>query len=170
MNPYNATHSADPNPHRPWDSQYPSLWIDGGGGTFANIWTPDTFAQAGMLVSNTTIPGFVYELSSEHHVRAEFKLKNVANWQLYALQTEEESGESQDASSLEIDHSSNLTIANYHGYRVTHMEKPFPLRGARGRFHQHPLSAMCMWMPTAPSACAMLRRLPSGGALEQGAL
>ncbi len=126
MNPYNATHTADPNPHRPWDSQYPSLWIDGGGGTFANIWTPDTFAQAGILVSNTTIPGFVYELSSEHHVRAEIKLKNVSNWQLYALQTEEESGESQNASSLEIDHSSNLTIANYHGYRVTHMEKPFP--------------------------------------------
>jgi hypothetical protein len=126
MNPYNATHSADPNPHRPWDSQYPSLWIEGGGGTFANIWTPDTFAQAGMLVSNTTIPGFAYEISSEHHVRAEFKLKNVANWELYALQTEEESGESQDASSLEIDHSSNITIANYHGYRVTHMEKPFP--------------------------------------------
>ncbi len=126
INPYNSTHSADPNPHRPWDSQYPSLWIDGGGGTFANIWTPDTFAQAGMLVSNTTLPGFVYELSSEHHVRAEIKLKNVANWEFYALQTEEESGESGDASSLEIDGSHNLTIANYHGYRVTHMEKPFP--------------------------------------------
>jgi hypothetical protein len=126
MNPYNSTHSADPNPHRPWDSQYPSLWIDGGGGTFANIWTPDTFAQAGILVSNTTIPGFVYELSSEHHVHTEIKLKNISNWQLYALQTEEESGESQEASSLEIDHSSDLTIANYHGYRVTHMEKPFP--------------------------------------------
>jgi sugar lactone lactonase YvrE len=126
LNPYNATHSADPNPHRPWDSQYPSLWVDGGGGTFANIWAPDTFAQAGILVSNTTIPGFVYELSSEHHVRAEIKLKHVANWELYALQTEEESGESQNASSLEIDNSSNLTIANYHGYRVTHMEKPFP--------------------------------------------
>ena len=125
LNPYNSTHSADPNPHRPWDSQYPSLWIDGGGGTFANIWTPDTFAQAGFVVSNTTIPGFVYEVSSEHHVRAEFKFRNVSNWQLYALQTEEESGESQNASSLEIDGSSNLTIANYHGYRVTHMEKPF---------------------------------------------
>jgi hypothetical protein len=126
LNPYNAGHSADPDPHRLWDAQYPSLWVDGGGGTFANIWTPDTFAQAGMLVSNTAVPGFVYEISSEHHQRAEFKLKHVSNWQLYALQTEEESGESQDASSLEIDHSSNLTIANYHGYRVTHMEKPFP--------------------------------------------
>jgi hypothetical protein len=126
LNPYNSTHSADPNPHRPWDAQYPSLWVDGGGGTFANIWTPDTFAQAGMQVSNTTVPGFVYEISSEHHVRAEFKFRDVANWELYAMQTEEESGESQNASSLEIDHAHDLTIANYHGYRVTHMEKPFP--------------------------------------------
>jgi hypothetical protein len=126
LNPYNATHSADPDPHRRWDSQYPSLWVDGGGGTFANIWTPDTFAQAGFSVTNTDVPGFVYEVSSEHHMRAEFKFKHVSHWQLYALQTEEESGESQDASSLEIDDSSDLTIANYHGYRVTHMEKPFP--------------------------------------------
>jgi hypothetical protein len=126
MNPYNNTHTADPDIHRLWDSQYPSLWIDGGGGTFANIWTPDTFAQAGLYISNTTIPGFVYELSSEHHMRAEIKLKNAANWHLYAPQTEEESGESPDASSLEIDHCNNITVANYHGYRVTHMVKPFP--------------------------------------------
>jgi Pectate lyase superfamily protein/SMP-30/Gluconolactonase/LRE-like region len=125
IDPYNNTHTADPDLHRPWDSQYPSLWVDGGGGTFANIWTPDTFSQAGLYISNTSIPGFVYELSSEHHVRAEVKLKNVANWQLYALQTEEESGESGNASSLEIHHSRNITIANYHGYRVTHMEEPF---------------------------------------------
>lgn len=126
LNPYNSTHSADPDPHRPWDAQYPSLWVDGGGGTFTNIWTPDTFAQAGMLISNTTVPGRVYELSSEHHVRAEIKLDHVSHWALYAPQTEEESGESQDASSLEIDNSNDVTIANYHGYRVTHMEKPFP--------------------------------------------
>jgi hypothetical protein len=125
-NPYNNTHTADPDLHRPWDSQYPSLWIDGGGGTFANIWTPDTFSQAGLLISNTTTPGFVYELSSEHHVRAEIKLQHVSNWQLYSLQTEEESGESGRASSLEIDDSNNITVANYHGYRVTHMEQPFP--------------------------------------------
>jgi hypothetical protein len=126
INPYNNTHTADPDLHRPWDSQYPSLWVDGGGGTFANIWTPSTFAQAGMLVSNTTVPGFVYELSSEHHVRLEIVLKNVSNWNLYSLQTEEESGEGPVASSLEIEHSHNLTIANYHGYRVTHTETPFP--------------------------------------------
>jgi sugar lactone lactonase YvrE len=126
IDPYNNTHTADPDLHKPWDAQYPSLWIDGGGGSFVNIWTPDTYAQAGMLVSNTSVPGFVYELSSEHHVRAEIKLDHVANWELYALQTEEESGESQNASSLEIDNSKNITIANYHAYRVTHMEHPFP--------------------------------------------
>ena len=170
MNPYNSTHTADPDPHRPWDSQYPSLWIDGGGGTFANIWTPDTFAQAGILVSNTTIPGFVYELSSEHHVRAEIKLKNVANWQLYALQTEEESGESQNASSLEIDHSSDITIANYHGYRVTHMEKPFPYAVRVADSDQHPLPQCACGCQQLHRHMRCFRRLPSGGALEQGAL
>ncbi len=126
LNPYNSTHTADPDPHRPWNAQYPSLWIDGGGGTFANIWTPDTFAQAGLLVTNTEVPGFIYELSSEHHVQAEMKFSHVSHWQLDALQTEEESGESQFASSLEIDDCHDLTIANYHGYRVTHSEQPFP--------------------------------------------
>ena len=126
LNPYNSTHTADPDPHRPWNAQYPSLWVDEGGGTLANLWTPDTFAQAGLLISNTTVPGFVYELSSEHHVQAEIKLDHVSHWGLYALQTEEESGESQFASSLEIHGSHDLTIANYHGYRVTHSEQPFP--------------------------------------------
>src|SRR6185436_9748619 len=93
-NPYNNTHTADTDLNRRWDSQYPSLWVtDGGGGTFANIWTPTTFAQAGMFISNTTTSGRVYELSSEHHVRNEVKLDHVSNWQIYALQTEEERGE-----------------------------------------------------------------------------
>ena len=54
INPYNADHTGDPDPRKRWDGQYPSLWItNGGGGTFANIWTPDTFAQAGLYVSDT---------------------------------------------------------------------------------------------------------------------
>ncbi len=57
-NPYNNTHTADPDLNRRWDGQYPSLWVtDGGGGTFFDIWTPSTFAQAGMLISNTATPG-----------------------------------------------------------------------------------------------------------------
>jgi len=125
-NPYNNTHTADSDLHRRWDSQYPSLWVtDNGGGTFADIWTPNTFAQAGLLVSNTTTPGHVYELSCEHHVRNEIKFDHAENWDLNAPQTEEEAGESPESLSLEIDTSRNITIANYHGYRVTRSRAPF---------------------------------------------
>jgi hypothetical protein len=128
INPYNNNHTADPDLRKRWDSQYPSLWVaDGGGGTFADIWTPDTFAQAGFYVSNTTTPGHVYELSAEHHVRVEIKLDHVENWDLNAPQTEEETGESPEALSLEIAYSKNITIANYHGYRVTRSRAPFPV-------------------------------------------
>jgi len=126
-NPYNNNHTADPDLRKRWDSQYPSLWIaDGGGGTFADIWTPDTFAQAGFVVSNTKTPGHVYELSNEHHVRNEIKFDHVENWDINAPQTEEEAGESPESLSLEIDFSRNLTFANYHAYRVTRSRAPFP--------------------------------------------
>src|SRR3984885_12075111 len=126
-NPYNNNHTADSDLRKRWDGQYPSLWVmDGGGGTFANIWTPNTFAQAGFVVSNTRTPGHVYELSTEHHVRNEIKFDHAANWEVNAPQTEEESGESPDSLSLEFDWSKNITIANYHGYRVTRSRAPFP--------------------------------------------
>jgi len=126
-NPYNNTHTADPDLNRRWDGQYPSLWVtDGGGGTFFDIWTPSTFAQAGMLVSDTATPGRVYEMSSEHHVRHEVQLRNVSNWQIYALQTEEERGEGGFALPLEIEGSSNITLANFHIYRVISSFQPFP--------------------------------------------
>lgn len=123
--PYNANHSADPDPKKRWDGQYPSLWITGGGGgTFTNLWSVDTYANPGVLVSDTATPGNIYELSNEHHVRTEIALHNVQNWNLYAPQTEEEAGESQEAISLEISNSSNITIANYHAYRVTRTVRP----------------------------------------------
>jgi hypothetical protein len=126
-NPYNNNHTADADLHKRWDGQYPSLWVThGGGGTFADIWTPDTFAQAGFYVSDTKTPGHVYELSNEHHVRTEIKFDHVENWDLNAPQTEEESGESPDSLSMEFDWSKNITVANYHAYRVTRSHAPFP--------------------------------------------
>jgi sugar lactone lactonase YvrE len=126
-NPYNSNHTADSDPHKRWDGQYPSLWVTrGGGGTFANIWTPNTFAQAGFYVSDTKTPGHVYELSTEHHVRNEIKFDHVENWDINAPQTEEEAGESPESLSLELDWSKNITIANYHAYRVTRTRAPFP--------------------------------------------
>ena len=116
---YNENRTGDPDPQRKWDSQYASLWVtDGGGGTFKDIWTPSPFAAAGLYVSDTSTPGRVYALSSEHHVRNEVKLRNVANWQIYALQTEEERGESPHALPLEIENCRDVTVANFFIYRV----------------------------------------------------
>jgi sugar lactone lactonase YvrE len=126
-NPYNNVHSADPDASRRWDSQYPSLWVtDGGGGTFFDLWTPSTFAQSGLLVSDTDTSGRVYQLSSEHHVRYEVQLHAVSNWELHALQTEEERGESGFALPLEVKDSSRITISNFHVYRVISSDQPFP--------------------------------------------
>ena len=126
-NPYNNNHTSDSILSKRWDGQYPSLWVThGGGGTFADIWTPDTFAQAGFYVSDTTTPGHVYELSNEHHVRNEIVFNQVENWDINAPQTEEEAGESPESLSLEFDWSKNITVANYHGYRVTRSRAPFP--------------------------------------------
>ena len=126
-NPYNNNRTADPDASRRWDGQYPSLWVtDGGGGTFFDVWTPSSFAQAGMLVSDTSTEGRVYQMSSEHHVRYEIQFRNAANWRVYALQTEEERGEGGFALPLEIDDSRDLTFANFHLYKVISSYQPFP--------------------------------------------
>jgi sugar lactone lactonase YvrE len=124
---YNSNHTADPDPPRRWDSQFASLWVtDGGGGTFLDIWTASTFAAAGLEVSDTATEGRVYELSSEHHVRNEVKLRNVSHWRLYAIQTEEERGESAFALPFDLDSCTDVGLANLVMYRVISMEQPYP--------------------------------------------
>jgi hypothetical protein len=122
---YNNTHTADSNSKRRWDGQYPSLWITGGG-TFLDIWTPSTFAQAGLYIADSSVGGRIYQLSSEHHVRNEVILNHASNWQIYALQTEEERGEGGFALPLDIRDSSDITFANLHMYRVVSSYQPFP--------------------------------------------
>jgi len=125
--PYNNNRTADADPNRRWDGQYPSLWVtDGGGGTFFDIWTPSSFAMAGMLISDTTTEGRIYQMSSEHHVRYEIQIRNASNWKIYALQTEEERGEGGFALPLEIDNCQNITFANFHLYKVISSYQPFP--------------------------------------------
>ncbi len=134
--PYNVNHTADPDPTHPWDAQYPSLWVlNGGGGVFTDIWTPDTFAQAGMYVSDTQTEGHVYELSSEHHVRDEIKLTHAANWEFIALQTEEEWGEGGACLPLVIDASDHILIANMHSYRVVGSKETYPYAVRVARSH-----------------------------------
>ncbi|MFT3829359.1 MAG: glycosyl hydrolase family 28-related protein [Opitutaceae bacterium] len=123
---YNNNRTADADPRRRWDSQYWSLWVTaGGGGTFKGLWTPSPFAAAGLHISDTDTSGRIYALSSEHHVRNEVKLRRVANWRIYALQTEAERGESPHALPLEIVDSRDLTIGNLYLYRVD-TDTPFP--------------------------------------------
>ena len=139
-NPYNNNRTADPDANRRWDSQYPSLWVtDGGGGTFFDVWTPSSFASAGLLVSDTTTEGRVYQMSSEHHVRYEVQIRNAANWRFYALQTEEERGEGGFALPLEIVDSRDLTFANFHLYRVISSFQPFPWAVKVAGSTEHPV-------------------------------
>jgi sugar lactone lactonase YvrE len=124
---YNNTRTADPDINRRWDAQYPSLWVTaGGGGTFFDIWTPSTFTTAGMLISDTTTRGRVYQMSSEHHVRYEILIRKASNWEIYAMQTEAERGEGPVSSAIEIQDSSDITFANTHIYRVISSYGPFP--------------------------------------------
>ncbi len=117
--------SGDPVADGRMDAQYPSIWVtDGGGGTFADVWSPNTFAQSGLHITNTSTPGFVYYMSVEHHARNEIVLDNVENWEFLAPQTEQEVGDGPDAVSLEIRNSRKLLFANYHGYRVTRSYHP----------------------------------------------
>ena len=125
--PYNPNHTADADVTKRWDGQFSSLWVtDNGGGTFNGLWTPNTYAHAGLYVSNTSTPGHVYEMSAEHHARAEIVLDGVRNWNFYAPQTEEEAGESCNAVALEVRNSRNILFANFHGYRVTRSIQPAP--------------------------------------------
>jgi len=52
-NPYNNTHTADPNLNRRWEDSIQSLGDRWGRRDVLRLWTPSTFAQAGMLVSDT---------------------------------------------------------------------------------------------------------------------
>ncbi len=127
VNPYNNNATADPDAARRWDGQYASLWVtDGGGGTFANVWSPSSFAHPGILVSDTQTPGRLIQASVEHHVRTEIGFNHVANWELLAPQTEEEGGEGTDTVAIEIRDSRNILIANFHGYRVTRTRRAAP--------------------------------------------
>jgi hypothetical protein len=100
-------------------SQYPSLWIRGGGGIFRDIWTADTTAIVGLRVENTQTPSVAYQISCEHHMRNEVQFDHGSNWTVYALQTEEEMPNGAEATPLELIDSTNITFANLFDYRVS---------------------------------------------------
>jgi len=124
---YNDNRTADGTYYRKWDTQNWSLWItEGGGGTFKDIWTPSPYASAGLYISDTKTSGRIYIMSIEHHVRNEVILENMANWKIYGLQLEEESGEGPYCLPLDIRNSENVMLANTFAYRVSRVTTPYP--------------------------------------------
>lgn len=110
-----------------WDNQYWSLWVtNGGGGTFKDIWTANTYAASGLYVSNTSTPGNIYAMSLEHHVRFECRLDDVSNWKFYAFQFEEEGREGKDSQPMEMNNCKDLMFANTWFYRVIRVNTPRP--------------------------------------------
>ncbi|MBW8869169.1 MAG: SMP-30/gluconolactonase/LRE family protein [Acidobacteriales bacterium] len=95
------------------------LITNGGGGIFRNTWPHGTNAKIGLRVENTETPGKIYQLSVEHHVRVESEFHKVRNWEIYALQTEEENPAGADAYALDIEDSQDLQFANTYMYRVS---------------------------------------------------
>jgi hypothetical protein len=101
------------------------LWITGGGaGTFKGIWTPSESATAGLVITDTSTPGTMYQMSVEHHRKVEIILKNVANWTFYTIQTEEVGGDEATAS-MEMDGCRRLKFVNYFMYHNSGTNTPF---------------------------------------------
>lgn len=108
-----------------WDNQYWSLWItNGGGGIVKDIWSADTYAASGVYISDTQTPGRIFCMSLEHHVRSEMRMTNVANWNIYCLQFEEESSEGPDCLNMEMSRCHDLAFCNLWMYRVIRVQTP----------------------------------------------
>jgi len=94
---------------------------DGGGGILRNLWVES--GPGGMRVENTSTPAKIYQLSNEHHNPVEVRFRNVQNWDIHCLQTEEESG-NQQTYSVDIENCQNLLFANTYEYRVSRTAQP----------------------------------------------
>lgn len=109
-----------------WDNQHWSLWVcDGGGGTFKDIWTANTYATSGFYAEHTSTPSRIYAMSIEHHVRNEVRFNDVANWKVYCMQTEEETRESSQCQPIEMDDCHDMTFANLYMFRVIAVNTPY---------------------------------------------
>ncbi len=124
---YNQGRTGDADPDRPWDVQYWSLWItENGGGVFKDIWSADTYALAGIFISETSVPGVMYQVSLEHHRRHELLLRNVSGWKFLGMQTEEEVAEGSWCQPYELSGCHDLVFGNAYFFRVIWVDNPYP--------------------------------------------
>lgn len=102
-----------------------NFWVDGGGGSFINLWSAYGWSENGFFAENTDVPATLYQVSVEHHRYREVVLRNVKGWELHALQTEDHiyGWESQ---AVEIVDSDDLLLANTVFFRVATVLGPHP--------------------------------------------
>ncbi|MFC6644430.1 glycoside hydrolase family 55 protein [Granulicella cerasi] len=116
---YNEKHTADPDPRREWNREPASILVRGGGGTFRNIWSPNTYAKSALDVADSRLPTQVYMLSAEHHLEHEVVLHNVSRWSFVGLQTESERADGAHALPLLITDGRDLRFDTAIFYRVS---------------------------------------------------
>jgi pectate lyase-like protein len=130
------------------------VWVRHGGGTFANVWSMNGWAENGLLVESTNEPARLYELSIEHHETREVVLRDVANWSFLGLQTEDHiyGWRSQ---AVELERCRDILLANSVFFRVATVLGPHPyavgvrdvrgvtLRGHRG--YREPTPEFTQW-------------------------
>lgn len=98
----------------------PDIMItNGGGGIFRGDWPHGTSSSEGLVITNTSTKGKIYQMSVEHHYRVEMVLRNVENWEFYALQTEEENPAGHTANAMFMNDCKNILFANTYMYRVS---------------------------------------------------
>jgi sugar lactone lactonase YvrE len=100
------------------------LVTNGGGGIFRGNWPHDTNGKVGLRVEHTSTRGRIYQISVEHHLRVECEFDDVRNWEVYALQTEEENPAGADAYGVDLQDVQDLLFANTYLYRVSRNVHP----------------------------------------------
>ena len=98
---------------------------ENGGGIIRNIWLESNGQGPGLIAENTSTRCVWYQASVEHHNRVEIVLRNVQNWDMHCMQTEEESGQ-QSTYAFDIQDSKNVLIANTYCYRVSRTTGAYP--------------------------------------------
>ena len=93
-----------------------SMWVDGGHGVFADIWSCNSYADGGFWVSNSSGPGVAYQLSSEHHDGHELWIRNSPHWRVWAMQTEDRSPDADSTCSVRVDASAGVTVGALYSY------------------------------------------------------
>jgi len=100
------------------------LIVRDGGGIIRGCWPHDTGARVGLRIENAATRGRIYQISVEHHLRIETQFFNARNWEICALQTEEENPAGALANAMEIQDSQDLLFANIYMYRVSRNTLP----------------------------------------------